>query len=810
MDNSTRLKVLARLAELRTESALASIRHEFDSAVKVLSDSTGYVELEFSLEVLSVIGVVHSEEATNALARFIREIDERRLAPDGELEGSRALSRYRTPRLLLRKAIEVITLWRYLHTEAVLSTLLWSSIHADESVRKVATSSLKKLAALNIDVYFGRQVADGRAGGIGAQPQLRTLAALEALDKEERRRYFRPILTVVTELFSTRMESASWSSTAMTLNHATAPAAPRLIDLRDRCLKLLAVLYKEADSTAGEIAVVNCINSATRAENRVAVDPAYGEMVDASSIAALAMYKDFVKSADFQVIEKIEHHSYWIHYHSPSEKVRNAALEVKEAIDEISEYTVYKTLIGFEGVFGEWTGIRDLAFRASKSQEARAERAQAFVAEISAENYPLWKQRILDFSRTNSNDMATFPVLYEFLSKLAEAHPSLAMGLLQDEAAKVSPFQIALLRGLLQSHLKEDVKRLMWSWVTDVDSAEDARLFAAAKVFLSAPELDLEFLRAILAKAKALGGKQVIHQVITVALTRFAATDDKDSLKDLFFDSLSYLTKLKDANWVDSVWFRDEAKDFVATLSGDERKVLFENLIFLSQIDYQAEGVLAVVAEHDPLEVVDFLFERGSREDQGLSLDEMTLDDYEAVPFALHALQEPLSKDPEAVVQRVLQHYRQTPELFEFRGGKLLQAVFPEFPELFANSLVRVIQDRQEEGLDFVAQVLRAFDGRSAIAPVAKELVKALDADSPLRADVEIALQTTGVVMGEFGMAEAYERKREEVLDWLQDENERVRDFARTYVSDLENMAKTERSRAQESIALRKHRYGEE
>lgn len=809
MDNSTRLKVLARLTELRTDSALASIRQEFDGAVKLLSESTDYVALEFSLEVLSVIGVVHSEEATNALARFIREIDERQLAPDSELKGLRALSRYRTTKLLLRKAIEVISLWRYLHTEAVLSTLLWSSTHEDESVRNVAASSLKKLASLNIDVYFGRQIAEGRAGGIGAQPQLRTLVALEALGKDERRRYFRPILTLVTELFSTRMESTSWSSTAMTLTHTTAPAAPMLADIRERCLKLLAVLYKEADSTVEEIAVINCINSATRAENRVAVDPAYGEMIDASSLAALAMYKDFVKSADFQVIEKIEHHSYWIHYHSPSERVRSAALEVKEAIDESSEYIVYKTLIGFEGVFGEWTGIRDAAFRASKSQEVRAERARAFIAEISAETYPRWKDRILDFARTNSNDMATFPVFYEFLAKLSEAHPSLAMELLQDAAERVSPFQIALLRGLLKSALKEDARRLIWSWVDAVDSAEDARLFSAAKVFLSAAELDIELLRVILAKAMALGASHTIHQVIAVALTRFAAASDKDALKDLFFESLACLTKLKDAKWVDSIWLRDEANGFMATLHAEEREVLFGNLVFLSQIDYQAEGVLAAIAENHPLEVVDFLLERGSRENHGLSLDEVSLDDYEAVPFALYTLQEPLSRDPEAVINCVLKHYRQTPTLFEFQGGRLLQAVFPDFPEPFATALVRIIERRQEEELAFTAQVLRAFDGRSAIASVAKELVKALDADSPLRTDVEIALQSMGIVTGEFGMAEAYERKREEVLDWLRDDDERVRDFAKAYVSDLENLAKAERIRAEESIALRKHHYGE-
>ena len=62
--------------------------------------------------------------------------------------------------------------------------------------------------------------------------------------------------------------------------------------------------------------------------------------------------------------------------------------------------------------------------------------------------------------------------------------------------------------------------------------------------------------------------------------------------------------------------------------------------------------------------------------------------------------------------------------------------------------------------------------------------------------------------MGEFGFAEAYERKVEEIRPWLADENERVRKFAAEYVESLENQAKAERRRAAEDIELRKHAYG--
>ena len=73
---------------------------------------------------------------------------------------------------------------------------------------------------------------------------------------------------------------------------------------------------------------------------------------------------------------------------------------------------------------------------------------------------------------------------------------------------------------------------------------------------------------------------------------------------------------------------------------------------------------------------------------------------------------------------------------------------------------------------------------------------------------VSMILRNTGVVTGEFGFAEAYEQKIEEIEPWPSDENERVRNFAADYVAGLENEAKSERRRAKEEIELRKHAYG--
>jgi hypothetical protein len=105
--------------------------------------------------------------------------------------------------------------------------------------------------------------------------------------------------------------------------------------------------------------------------------------------------------------------------------------------------------------------------------------------------------------------------------------------------------------------------------------------------------------------------------------------------------------------------------------------------------------------------------------------------------------------------------------------------------------------------------VLRNYHGEAFVRRLSKEVVQRIDEGDPLLTSVTIALLSTGVVSGEFGMAEAYARKREELLDWLEDPDSKVKHFAEGYVADLEKMVTAERARAEEHIALRKHRYGE-
>lgn len=808
---ATRIKVLERLAQSQTAAAEEAVGRACAEAFAALLEGSQYDALEFALEVLAIVGFRRSKDAVAALGQFLRIVESRELQHPEEFSGwGEALNKFRGAHTLMTKAISVMSGLKYLETAAVTDVLLWAAAHPEDSVRKAAGDALRGLAQYNLSVFYGTEEDSRR--GIGAAPQMEVIDTLEGKADSFLLEHLSGVLTLLEGLLSTSMESARWSSTAVTFSRAVTPAAGDVPTVRLRSVDLLKRIYGLAKTKRQKLSVIRTLNAAARADSRAAVDKQYAEMIAANAQEVLSMFARIAeRESDLQIVQKIEHDSYWIHYHSRSDEVRSAALAVKAIIDANGEYTIYKTLIGFEGVFGEWTGPGGDSSYNTAAQERRAADAKVLAARIQQDGFDVWTRRILMFAQTESNDMATFPIFYEFLANVAGSYPDFALDLLIKESDRLSAFLIPILRGVWDSDKKAELLPIMRGWIEHATSEAKSPLYACAKLFLSTKSVDLEVVERILAKAVQLEDTYVLRQVAAVGIARSGDEGKREPLKNLFLHSLRELTALKDSRWVNDIWYRKEAKEVVAHLTPAQRKEVLENLRFLPVIDYQTEDVLAVIAEREPREVVDFLCARVYEPDEDAhAVGHEDGGDYEALPYQFHSLHEPLAAHAPMVVQRVFDCYSKDQSLFQYRGAKLLQLVFPEFPEAFQASLVNLIWTTREAELDFVASILRAYDGQSFIHPVAKQLVQALPPSSELLNEVSIALQSTGVVSGEYGMSEAYEKKRLEVLDWLEDPRERVRAFAAKYIAELEAMRDSERRRADESIALRKFEYGEE
>jgi hypothetical protein len=574
-------------------------------------------------------------------------------------------------------------------------------------------------------------------------------------------------------------------------------------EVRRGSIKLLKRLFRAVHSSEERLSTLAALKDATRLDARTPRSEASLAMYTRDTSRVLAFFRELIDSANLQIVEKIEHYSYWIYAHAINAEIASAARAIETRLATYEDYQIFRALIGFEGIFGDWESWQGKGERYQEIERHRREAAHRYATEINVRNFGEWRARILRFAQTESDDLATFPVFYEFLGAFARAAPRLAYELLTRDTKALSRFLIPIMSGLWDGPERGALRALIKSWMTDDGPGAPGYRFAATRMFLSTQGIDGELLAQLSARAMSLGELASVREVINVVI----AKDSQGSLTEsLLLPALHFLSERGDASWVFNAWYRPEARALLSSLGESARRVLLGNLRVLPKIDYHAEEVLSVIAERWPTEIVDFMIERLNHE---IKVKEVN-GEYEAIPFEFYKLHESLSGIAAEAVAKVRAQFDRDRELFEYRGARLLRNIFPKSSAELESALLGLIRKGQPLDVEFVVGVLKNYHGEEFVRRLSKEVVRRIDESDPLLTSVTIALLTTGVVSGEFGMAEAYARKREELLEWLQDPDTKVKHFAERYVADLDKMIAAERARAEEQLALRKHRYGED
>jgi len=224
--------------------------------------------------------------------------------------------------------------------------------------------------------------------------------------------------------------------------------------------------------------------------------------------------------------------------------------------------------------------------------------------------------------------------------------------------------------------------------------------------------------------------------------------------------------------------------------------------VHLHRIESHAERVLGLMAKSQPKKVFDFFGARLAHEASWEGDDT-----YEGVPFQFHSLEKSFANIADHAVSRVRQWFVIYDPMFQFRGGRLLAISFPNFPDAFSQELLSCIQTGHRDDIEFVIRVMSSYHGEGFLNETCKAVVRALPAGDPLLPDVEIILQSTGVVAGEFGFVEAYTKKKQEMSGWLTVHDANVREFAEGYVRLLDRRIAAEQRRSEENLEMRKRMY---
>ncbi len=175
----------------------------------------------------------------------------------------------------------------------------------------------------------------------------------------------------------------------------------------------------------------------------------------------------------------------------------------------------------------------------------------------------------------------------------------------------------------------------------------------------------------------------------------------------------------------------------------------------------------------------------------------------EAVPFVFQELEKVLSKDPHLAISKGLSWFAQDREQFRFRGGSLLSRAFPHCTPEFAAALAELVKAGGDTEANFSLAILQNYLGETSTYVVLKEIVSRFPHDDRKMAGVRISIDSTGVISGEFGLADAWRVKKESLSHWLTDERRAVKAFAEKHIAELDRMIATERRRVEAEREMR-------
>ena len=588
------------------------------------------------------------------------------------------------------------------------------------------------------------------------------------------------------------------------------PAVDDLVTIRRSSIDGLLEFYDKAASVEEKRSILTSLWAATGLPSQAAYSNNLCAIVMRDSNHIVDEITARASIEPFEILEQVERHL--LFEHRRAQQIASAAddrfgckalaqdldaaiLNFRDTVSADAGFVRYKTLVGYESVMPpQWD---DEGFDYIKTEGYRRERIVEYVKDLSDETENEWYAVIKRCAATKSNDMATFPLFGEFLVLLAKHKPEIVERFLCRANDDVLNFLTAFLKGLYDSDNRGIYDR---TFARYLDTG--TQFWALARQWrLSAGE-DETRITAILAKAVSKEDDIAVMECVVAVITRYSE-DLKSLIVSCFEPGLRYLTARNDARWVNNAWFIPEAKTFCLQLSEETTDLVLDNLILVQRIDTHVEWILAYIASGHPARVWSFLGRRVLEDQSRRDRD----DRFEAVPYQFHRLPEVLSQDAASGVRVARSLYVPDDTPFQFRGARLLSAMFPAFPENLARELTALSATGTDDDVGFTLQVLRAYQGQQTTHEVVKGLVARLAEDDERLQIAEICLQSTGVISGEFGFAQEYRTRKAQIETWFTDTRPRVRNFAERFARRLEQSIAFEQRRAEQHKEMRRRHY---
>jgi ppGpp synthetase/RelA/SpoT-type nucleotidyltranferase len=684
--------------------------------------------------------------------------------------------------------LDILNDLRYFYPEEVFSLLIMLSLDKEPEVKKKSLEVLSRLSQYNLHVLQK----------IGFYPQFLVLEKIEKWSTKQLVERIESITEALKELLSPSFEGHSMKDyKTFSIQFGALKVSSDLKEIRERTIVLLKKIYLLVKDLKQRQKIIRTLQGATRLPDRDNYSEDMKNMVLDDINDLIDYYISIIPNADNEIVKDLEEDAYWLSRRFDVKKLTRIK-ELQSLISSNEEYVIFRVFVGFDYYTTDTEKVDPEKIDFKKVDARRKTKIKEFINNISGENYKDWERKILSVIKNYSfpEDQGKFWHFNFFLNELSKQKPEIAYKLLIENEVKLEPFLTNLIAGIWESRLKRLGKELIYKWVK-----EGKYLSACALVFDYVGEMDKSLINEIFKKAKEIENKEVQNDTFNNIIRSIVKNFPKHkNTKNLFINSIKELTKNKYWYWIYNEW-RSRCLILKALTRADV-EIIFENLLFLSDIKYPVEEVLTPIAEKYPQKIISFFYKRflvKKRKKQE--------DHYDAIPYSLHELNKPLSENAKIVVPEILKWFKKKDSLLHWEGSHLIEAIFPVFNKSLEEELIKLIKSKNEKNIRIVFNILRTYKGEEFLHNICKELIKEYPENEDYHEKIFIILSQMGVVSGEYGFVKGFEKKKEEIQSWKKDKNKDIQLFVKKYEDYLDKRILYEKKQADEDIELRKRQF---
>ncbi len=785
--------VFATLRELNSSKADSFLKKWANNLSNEL-ESQDTRQLFDSLELLKIIVPTVTDQALQIIDFLLKSENEKPPVTSEDL-GIPATREYQE---ILQQCLTILEnhSLRYCNFDIALEQLLNIYFYQPNNekysmLRQGACKAITRTAAYNLDIW---------EHGWGYSIQTRIFEKVQGWTQENLEKNFTLILGVCEKLLEAQIKHEYWDSEGISWFSWTVVVTEDLVRLRKDVISLLQSIFDEIQETNQQIEVVKVLAGATEYPPQMQKD--LYAMIQENTKTLLDFYlalANRISLPEAEVLLEIEQQVVGLRtWHEEYFQVTDQLLSV---LQSHKNYQLSRAITGDHSLFCE-----DGEKSYEQVQTERAAKIREIAHGITDENLSEWLEQLNRIAETASQKPNDYPSLFcLLLSEIGKEKPHIAKALIDQslfENNALKRFVAEFLRGIRGSTHSDIVHNYVREWLSGenrvlileipktysgVDEkhlqARDVELFdTLLHCRMRDTEQRLALDKHIMSNIKWVYNKQPAKA--TEIICQLFGRRDQGCIIDYIYELCDARQQINLNQWDIEVF----------------EKIL-QQFVDIPNLNSHAISILAQYGQKAPFGLVRFFERRVEKRKQ------VGLGGFRVIPHHLDEIAKVCQERPQysEIINQIMRWFQKDDYHYEWAAADLISGISPELDGPLKQILLKLVRSGHEKSLQTTLEILKKFPEDSISDYLCKEAVKHCEGNRDLEKHIRVMIvfRQRGS-SGVRGRIAIFEKLKEKLCSWLEDENHYIRDFANRTIEIVESQIEHEEKQAAETEIRRK------